>query len=308
MNPFALHGGDFLLFYALVGLAGLAVQYAWTRLQESLGEMPQLPMTDPYQIAYLRGGQAEALRLVAFSLLDRGLLNGGARTLTAELGAEKQVRRPIEKAVLRVFRSPGYPREMQTDADAIDACRRYRDTLEDYGLVAGPATFARRLPALLVAAIAVVFVGLLKLFIALSEGRHNIGFLILMMIGFSYVAIVIFRRHRTKRGDDMMADLRMMFARLRDRSGNLGQGGATNEAALLAAVFGLSELSPARFPALRSLKPEKVKNSSNCSSGCSSCSSYYSSSSSCSSSSSSSSCSSGSSCGGGGGCGGGCGG
>ena len=47
---------------------------------------------------------------------------------------------------------------------------------------------------LLVAAIAVVFVGLLKLFIALSEGRHNVGFLILMMIGFSYIAILIFRR------------------------------------------------------------------------------------------------------------------
>jgi uncharacterized protein (TIGR04222 family) len=263
--------------------------------------VPQLQMTDPYQIAYLRGGQAEALRVVAFSLIDRGLLQGGATTLVAEMGAEKQVRRPIEKAVLQVFRSPGTAREMQSDRRTIDACRQYRDTLEDHGLVAGGATFARRLPALLVAALAVVFVGLLKLFIALSEGRHNVGFLILMMIGFSAVAIWIFRRHRTKRGDDMMADLRMMFARLRDRGNTLREGGATNEAALLAAVFGLSELSPAHFPAMRALKPAKSTGSS-CGS---SCSSYYSSS---GSSCGSSSCSSGSSCGGGGGCGGGCGG
>jgi len=297
MNPFALHGPAFLAFYAMVGIAGLGIQFLWTRIQESLGTMPQLQMTDPYQIAYLRGGQAEALRLVAFSLIDRGLLQGGATTLVAESGAEKQVRRPIEKAVLQVFRSPGPAREMQSDRRAIDACRQYRDTLEDYGLVAGGATFARRLPALLVAALAVVFVGLLKLFIALSEGRHNIGFLVLMMIGFSAVAIWIFRRHRTKRGDDMMADLRMMFGRLRDRGDTLREGGATNEAALLAAVFGLSELSPAHFPAMRALKPAKGTGSS------SSCNSYYSSS---GSSCGSSSCSSGSSCGGG--CGGGCGG
>jgi len=301
MNPFALHGPAFLAFYAVVGVVGIGIQYFWTRFQESLGFMPQLQMTDPYQIAYLRGGRAEALRVAAFSLIDRGLLRGGATTLVAELGAEKQVRRPIEKAVLHVFRSPGYAREMQHSQRAIEACRQYRDTLEDFGLVAGGATFMRRLPALLVAAIAIVFVGLLKLFIAFSEGRHNVGFLILMMIAFSAIAILIFRRHRTKRGDDMLADLRMMFARLRDRADTLREGGATNEAALLAAIFGLSELSPGRFPAMQALKPVKEKTGS-------SCSSYYSSCSSSSCSSSSSSCSSGSSCGGGGGCGGGCGG
>jgi uncharacterized protein (TIGR04222 family) len=302
MNPFALHGGDFLLFYALCGIAGLGILYVWIRLLDSTRLMPQLQMTDPYQIAYLRGGQAEALRVVAFSLIDRGLLQGGNTTLVAELGAEKQVRRPIEKAVLQVFRSPGYAREMQSDQRAVDACRQYRDTLEDYGLVAGGATFVRRLPALLIAAIAIVFVGLLKLFIAFSEGRHNVGFLIMMMVGFSFIAILIFRRHRTKRGDDMLADLRMMFGRLRDRADTLREGGATNEAALLAAVFGLSALSPVRFPAMRALKPAKDKASS-CGSSCSS--PYSSAGTGCGSSS----CSGGSSCSScGGGCGGGCGG
>ncbi len=295
MNPFALHGPAFLAFYAVVGVVGIGIQFFWTRLQESLGFMPQLQMTDPYQIAYLRGGRAEALRVAAFSLLDRGLLQGGRTTLVAEQGAHKQVRRPIEKAVLEVFRSPGRVGDLESDARAIEACRQYRDTLEDFGLVAGGATFMRRLPPLLIAAIAVVFVGMLKLAIALSEGRHNIGFLILMMIAFSALAILIFRRHRTKRGDDMMADLKTMFGRLRARADTLREGGATNEAALLAAVFGLSELSPGRFPAMRALLPPKKKNrDSSCGSSCSS-----------SCSSSSSSCSGGS-CGGG--CGGGCGG
>jgi uncharacterized protein (TIGR04222 family) len=309
MNPFALHGPAFLAFYAAVGVAAIGIQYFWTRLQESLVEMPPLQMTDPYQIAYLRGGRAEALKVVAFSLIDRGLLNGSGRTLVAEPGADKQVRRAIEKSVLWVFRKPEHASAMQSHARAIEACQQYRDTLQDHGLIAGVASFARLVP-FLIATMAVVFVGALKLFIALSEGRHNVGFLIALMIAFSVLAILILQRHRTKRGDDMMADLRMMFGRLRDRADTLRQGGATNEAALLAAVFGISELSPAQFPALRALKPAKRKTAS--SGSTSSCSNTYSS---CGSSSSwsSSSCGSsggdsGSSCGGGGGCGGGCGG
>jgi uncharacterized protein (TIGR04222 family) len=307
MNPFALHGPAFLAFYAAVGLAGIGIQYAWIRLEESLGFMPQLNMTDPYQIAYLRGGRSEALRVAAFSLVDRGLLQGGRTTLVAEPGAHMQVRRPIEKAVLQLFRRPDHASAMQSDRAAIDACRRYRDTLEDFGLVAGSATYLRRLPPLLVAAMAVVFVGALKLSIALSEGRYNVGFLIAMMIAFSVIAILIFRRHRTRRGDAMLADLRMMFGRLRDRADTLRQGGATNEAALLAAVFGISELSPRHFPAARALKPARAKASSD-SGYATSCSNW----SSCGSGSSSCSSGTASSCGGGdgggGGCGGGCGG
>jgi hypothetical protein len=94
----------------------------------------------------------------------------------------------------------------------------------------------------------------------------------------------------------MMADLNQLFKRLKGRAYTLSAGGKTNEAALLAAVFGLSALPATGFPFISTLYPAKNKSDSN-SSGCGS------SSSSCSSSSSS--CSSGSSCGGGGGCGGG---
>jgi hypothetical protein len=110
----------------------------------------------------------------------------------------------------------------------------------------------------------------LKIFIALSEGRHNTGFTILMMVAFCIIAVMVFRRHRTKLGDTMLADLKVMFGRLRDRADTLRQGGATSEAALLAAVFGISELSPERFPGVTALKPDKGSNSSSCGSSCSS--------------------------------------
>jgi uncharacterized protein (TIGR04222 family) len=288
-NPFALHGLDFLIFYAVVGVGLVGLQFFWTRIEESRGLPPQLQMTDPYQIAYLRAGAPAALRVVALSLVDRGLLSAGGTTLMAEPNSEQMVRRPIEKAVLRLYRTSDTAKAMLSDSRTRDACQEYEDTLQSFGLVAGKEAFARRLPSLLSATVPLVFIGALKINLALSEGRHNIGFLIMLMLVFGAICAGIFRRRRTKLGDDMMADLRLMFGRLRDRADTLRQGGATNEAALLAAVFGLGALPLERFPAMHALKRTNSSTSSGCGSSCSS--------------GGGSSCSS---CGGG--CGGGCGG
>jgi uncharacterized protein (TIGR04222 family) len=293
INPFELHGTDFLAFYVVVGAIAVGLEYLWIRALEA-GPLPPLQLTDPYQIAYLRGGAEEALKIVALSLIDRGLLKAGDGTLGAEENAHEWVRRRIEKAVLRLYRLPGEVTAMAADADCQEACRSYRETLDSHGLIAGAGVLWRRLPGFLLAAMLLVFVGMLKINIALSEGRDNLAFLIACMVGFGYATLHMFRRHQTRRGEAMLADLRAIFSRLRGRSETLRQGGATNEAALLAAVFGVSAVPRDLFPGLRGLYPKRKKRSdSGCGSG--------------SGSSCSSSCgSSCSSCGGG--CGGGCGG
>jgi uncharacterized protein (TIGR04222 family) len=226
-------------------------------------------------------------------LIDRGLLRTGEGTLGAEARAHELVRRRIEKAVLRLYRTPGEVTAMAADADCREACRSYRDTLDSHGLIAGTGVLWRRLPPFLLAAIILVFVGLLKINMALAEGRDNLALLIACMVGFGYVSLLLFRRHRTRSGDAMLTDLRVLFSRLRERSETLRQGGATNEAALLAAVFGVSAVPRDLFPGVRGLYPKRKKRrDSGCGSSCGSGSTCG-----------SSSCSS---CGGG--CGGGCGG
>ncbi len=292
VNPFELHGTEFLAFYVVVGAIAVGLEYVWIRALEG-GPLPALPMTDPYQIAYLRGGAEEALKIVALSLIDRGLLKAGDGTLGAEEKAHEWVRRRIEKAVLRLYSMPGDVTRMPADADCREACRGYQETLDSHGLIAGSAVLWRRLPAFLLAAAILVFVGLLKFNIALAEGRDNLAFLVAAMVGFGYVSLQMFRRHTTRQGEAMLADLRSLFSRLRGRSETLRQGGATNEAALLAAVFGVSAVPRDLFPGIRGLYPKRQKRrDSSCSGGCSS-----------SSGGCGSSCSS---CGGG--CGGGCGG
>jgi len=285
INPFSLHGAAFLAFYAVLGGVGLLCQHLWNRARENSGLMPQLNMTDPYQIAYLRGGADQALNIAAVSLIDRGLLSGGDAMLVAERGATDLVRRPIEKAILELYRTASSAADMRRSARCLAACVEYERTLQDFGLVADQKVFNQRLMPLVIVLVALGFVGFLKIEMALADGR-DFGFLIVLMIALGVGAFWMFRRHRTARGDAMLADLQDLFSRLRDRADSLRQGGATNEAALLAAVYGVDKLPADRFPGTKPLRRKKQDSSCGGGSGC------------------------GSSCGGscGGGCGGGCGG
>jgi len=280
LNPFALHGVAFLFFYLVVGALALAGQLFWTRGRELAGLGDQPNMTDPYLIAHLRGGANRALSIAAVSLIDRRLLRSGDKTLTADPGAEDLARRPIEKAILRCYRTSGSAKDMEFDGNCIAACREYEDVLTLRALIAGPKTFGLRLIPMLVAVAFIVFVGVFKLSIALSEGR-SFGWLLLLMIALSAASVAIFRRRLTARGAAMLADLEIIFARLRDRASTLREGGATNEAALLAAVYGLDELPPERFPGIKPLRRKKDGSScgggsgsgcgSSCGGGCGGC-------------------------------------
>ena len=292
MNPFELTGFNFLGFYTLLGIVVMLAMRAWIRYLETANAPPAQNMTDPYLIAYLREGENEALRVATVALLDRGLLVAEGETLkTKNSKVFGGVQRPIEKAILQHFASPGEGHEVFKDVAAKRACTSYGNLLKQQGMIADGGVYVKRLLPTLVAIGLLIAVTWTKISIAFSQGRHNVGFLVMMTILFGIIAIIIWRRRRTAQGDEMLSDLKSLFSRLKDRAKSMRAGGQTNEAALLAAVFGLSALPAASFPFLEKLYPVKARDGSGCGS----------------TSDSSSSCSSGSSCGGGcggGGCGG----
>ncbi len=57
MNPFALDGPLFNLFYALFAAIVLLLLYAVRRAQEA-GPLPRIELKDPYLMACLNGGPA----------------------------------------------------------------------------------------------------------------------------------------------------------------------------------------------------------------------------------------------------------
>jgi uncharacterized protein (TIGR04222 family) len=285
-NPFDWRGPDFLQFYVILGVIVMIAVVLLRRRSES-PVASTAPLTDYLKIAYLRGGPDEALRVATVSLLDRGLVEAvgehHVKTSSATLPAGLQ---RTEHGVLETCREP-------TRASAIvdDTILRMTVTAECEGhLVRAGLLPDDKVKAdrqwLLVASVAfLALVAVIKIVIALGRGRTNIAFLILAVPIFGYVLSRIATPLRTLAGEAMLADLRQLFAGLRDRTGSIGTPSQAQELALAAAVFGIGTL-PGRGPAWMNLfrKPQTASSAS-CGSGCGS---------------------GGSSCGGG--CGGGCGG
>jgi uncharacterized protein (TIGR04222 family) len=278
VNPFAGAGGEFLIFYAAFGLAVLTLAYAFRPDRRTGDSVSPIDPSDPYEIAYLRAGENEALRIATLSLVDRGLLEvfdaadkKHEPELQAKSDASEKVRRPIEIAILEHFtgRLPADTVFGTTKTDA--AVDRYRDRLESSGLLPNAADRQGRLITKRIAWAALWLVAGARIFQALDNERSNIGFLVVLALFFSWAASKVVDRPRTGGGDRALAELRALFAGLRARVDQLMPGGATNEMALAAAVYGVGTLPDAQFPFVRKLyKRATTARSSGaaCGSGC----------------------------------------
>src|SRR5262249_3969807 len=146
------------------------------------GEAPKVSLSDPYLIAYLRGGKNEALRVASVSLIDRRLLKVKDETgLKTRADAEAQVKRPIEKALLQYFRPKQGASRVYDDVKLGLATAPYERTLTELKLIPDEAMKqARR--RLLLAVLVLVGVAVLKILIALARGRTNVGFLFFLTV------------------------------------------------------------------------------------------------------------------------------
>jgi len=282
MNPFDLPGPSFLVFYfMLCAVVTVGLRLVFVLIER--GQPPSLPLQDPYRIAWLRGGAPEAARVAVLSLVDRGLLEVRYKKLMrcGPMAAELP-RQGLEWAIYSLAGSPVEAPELFKDAAVVGVCEAYRLQLAQAGLAPNAAAQGNRLLALALALVILLGAAGLKAELALARGKQNLGFLAIMAVIAVYVLWLQTRRRRTRIGDLALADLRRLFAALKDRAASIQPGRMTSDALLLAAVFGLSALPGAGFAALQGFFP-KASGSSGGDGG--------------------SSCGSGG-CGGGGGCGG----
>jgi uncharacterized protein (TIGR04222 family) len=294
INPFDLPGPQFLAFYAVLAVA-VFITYRLALRQAESGATPALPLGDPYQMAYLRGGATEAPRIAVLSLVDRDLLEIDGDKLVAHGSPSVEGLPPIESAILARCRSPATAQDVFAGFAVAAATAPYEARLAALHLLPDKATRVRRWLWLGVAAAILLAIGIVKINIALGRGRTNVGFLLILMVMAPLALLPAARRRRTALGDAVLKDLQGLFGRLRRRVAPAGEGGLTSDTMLLAAVFGLSALPSDGFYEVRRVFAKSVKSGgSNCGSSCGS--SYG-----------SSGCGS-SGCGGGGGGGGGCGG
>ena len=266
------------------------------------GEAPRLPTSNPYLIAYLRGGANEVLRLATVKLVDVGYLRNEDKFVGRKKGGPIEVfQPPVEAAVFDFFKESTAPAEVMSDTRAREAAECYQPRLEELGLL--PDSEARKRRLMLFGAVAFLLLGtaLLKILVAFSRGRHNILFLIFASIVATYFSYKLTNPRLTALGTKMLRHLQLLFSVQRAKASAAGFRLSSDESMLIAAIFGTANINSPSHVWVR----EAFKKSQRSSSGASSCGASCGSS--CSSSSGGdsgggSSC--GSSCGGGGGCGG----
>jgi uncharacterized protein (TIGR04222 family) len=255
MNIFDMRGPEFLALYLLASVVGLSILYVVSR--RAPPHSSRLPtsdarrqLRDPYLLAFLRGGALETLQTVAFSLSERKLLSISKKGLIAsgERDAIRAVTHPLEVAVLAACASLRGIGKLLHDKRLKRMAEEYGAPLKECGLIADEAEYARRLPIFLAVAGALLTMSVIKIRVALQGGHSNIAFLVLLTALALIVAVVIFRRRRTSAGDRALADQRTLFAQLKTQAKRLAAGGATGEAVLIAAAFGLAALPATAYP------------------------------------------------------------
>jgi uncharacterized protein (TIGR04222 family) len=249
---------------------------------------------DPYLIAYLRGGSAEAVRLCIFSLIDRGLLKIELDLIKTTSNLEKGfARRDLEAHILLMCNLSCEASKIIDLVKSSAPCEKIKSDLISMGLFYGSVDKVKKRKYQVFGATLLLSTTIYKITLALQRGKSNVQFLIIISAAALFALAHFTSRERNGFGDENLKSLKNLFESLKNRARELLPNQRSNEATLVAAIYGLNILAPEKFSYLKKIFPQSQKNNNSSNSSCgSSCGS-----------SSGSSC--GSSCGGGcGGCGG----
>jgi uncharacterized protein (TIGR04222 family) len=260
MWPFDLRGPEFLVVYLSLGAIVLLATFLLRHAGEP-ADPPKVNVSDPYLIAFLRGGKNEAVRVVTMSLIDRGLLSAEGTKISAADNAFGKAATPLEQTVVRHFNPSAEANTLFKMQEADPQMNKYENELTRLGLLPDDAQKDSRLLRMAVALVAVLFPAFMKLYVALTTGHFNVMFLIFLAVFFTVVVVIMSRPRRTRAGDRMVKDLRTLFGSLKERATEVRYGASPTEFALMAAVFGMSTV-----PDAKKLFPQS--GSSGCGSSC----------------------------------------
>lgn len=260
-NPIAsMYGPNFLLFYLVVAVGALTVTVILIRGRPSQFSPRSIPMNpDPYEIAFLRGGVNEVIRVAVLSLLQRGVLEQRIGVKTGILkttppptivwnpfGPPTDGLSPLEKAVVTFCRSPKQPPEFFTGVlpgEFLRLCARYEVDLTANGLLTALGEKQSRTRVTLSIFLAVLALGGYKIWAALSTGHSNIGFLIVEMIAvFIAFGVVGNAPRATPSGKRYIRDLQIAYQKLKHPGVAVASAGV-DPALLALAVFGVAALA-----------------------------------------------------------------
>ena len=299
-----MKGPVFLQFYGVVIVGTLVLLWFRLRALDASRELPPMKIPaqlDPYEVAFLRGGEPEVVRLTLVSLIQRGYLQASGTDEDQISRAAKPPNvnylEPAEREVYDWFSAPLeakdiFAREAESGKFKLH-CANYEGRLLQESLLQREEVKTRAVTASLLAALFLVGLGGYKLSVAMSRGKSNLAGL--FFLGFvSVVGVVVVcainSRRISGRGRNYLEALQATFSTLKAKVATAAKGNADSALLLLVGVYGISVLAETTY----GFFPKMFQRAAAANSG-SSCGSSCGSASSCGSSGDS---------GGGGGCGG----
>ena len=146
-----LYGPYFLLFYATSIVVLIVARYRSIRAVDRTRDLEPMEIPaklDPYEIAYLRGGENEVIRVAIASMIQRGLLQiieqkqGPTTTKMIDRGRKSDPGKlpTVEAAIWECEGFPVDPRTIFASrglrANVKEACGPYEIDLDERGLLA----------------------------------------------------------------------------------------------------------------------------------------------------------------------------
>jgi len=220
-----LHGGAFLLSYAL--FAGLTLSIAYLVLKASdrtsVSSLPLVPSDpDPIEIAYLAGGQHNVIRVVLYDMIQRGLVefDADSRLRPTQTSAHPGKLTNLEEHVLGAVQFNPRAGDIYENAllrSAVrKACDPFRAWLEAQQLLPPRTAALLEKRILQIGLSALIGLALLKVLLAWLQERKDVGFLVLLTVvasvGLLGVVAAAGSDRLSKRGNAWLAQLRLTYS------------------------------------------------------------------------------------------------
>ena len=233
MNPFLLPGPQFLFFYALLAaLVFVACWFVRSTLYEASDPPPVERLSDPYEIAVLRDGPGEAVRVGLLALASRGAAHAAGAEVKLD-DAPLIDAHPFERALAQEIASGRSVPSIEKAATIEGRLGSVTSILTDKGLLLASEQQTVLVVTLVAGGGLLGIVAAAKIWTALAKGHTNILFLLIACVAAMF-AIMLLHRRRTPRGEAALLAVKD------GRSGaTLASGTSPSEVALSAALFGL---------------------------------------------------------------------
>lgn len=280
-------GLEFLQLYAVIIIATCVWAHWQTRAIKSgpTGEARgPTPPLDARELACLRGGVSEVIRLTVFALVARGHLQTlNQKILRFETGVKlgpaddpptAQDLDPLEALVHRFFQAPRPPAAVFQDAELLQGAAVHCHDAEQRLNQAAFLTRAEiRRHGVVVTSLAVgviLGIGLLRLLYAISKGSDQVGFLIMMGLIGAGVAVALSQVPRlSPQGRSYLESHQQKFAGLKERITRLEEPLDVRALVAAVALFGFGVLEGTAYAKLAAGFPQAASTGGCGGGGCS---------------------------------------